>query len=213
MPKLKLIPIGARFGRLVVIGDPIRNQHRIVQYPCQCDCGQQSIPNGTQLTNGGATSCGCKRKETMSRIMTTHGESKTKLYTRWVAMKARCENPNNISYRYYGGKGIKVCKAFQRYESFKAWAIKAGYRNGLTIERRKSNGNYTPKNCCWADWKTQNRNSGKAHKLNFRGRTLCLTEWAEITGIKAKTIGRRLGFGWPVWRVLTEKVKLGRHYS
>lgn len=50
------IPIGKRFGRLVVL--EFRNRMEIV---CKCDCGNQKITNKAYLIHGNVRSCGCAR--------------------------------------------------------------------------------------------------------------------------------------------------------
>lgn len=203
MPAFKKIPIGKRFGRLVVSGGVIW-RGSISLYPCNCDCGGQTVSVGSQLRNGTAQSCGCARKESLIKLSTTHGGSKSALYKVWSGMKARCSNPNHISYRYYGAKGIAVSASFQQFSAFKAWSIRSGYKQGLTLDRKDGNGGYSPKNCRWVNRKVQNRNSNSAHLLNFRGRVRCLEEWSESTGIMASTIRARLKNGWPVWKALSQ---------
>ena len=48
----------------------------------------------------------------------THGMTKTKIYRKWAAMKHRCNNPANEFYSIYGGRGIKVCDKWQKFEGF-----------------------------------------------------------------------------------------------
>lgn len=77
-----------------------------------------------------------------------HDLSSHPLYSRWERMKDRCYNENNIQFRYYGGKGIRVCEEWRNsFLNFYNWAIKNGFREDLEIDRRDGNKNYEPSNC------------------------------------------------------------------
>jgi hypothetical protein len=73
-------------------------------------------------------------------------------------MLARCRNPNTKAFKNYGGRGIKVCKAWHKYEAFRDWALASGYQDNLTIDRIDNDKGYTPSNCQWI---TKSENSAK----------------------------------------------------
>ena len=78
----------------------------------------------------------------------THGGKGTRLYRIWKGIKTRCLNPNFPNYKYYGGRGIRVCNSWRRsFVAFRDWAMQNGYSEGLEIDRRNNDGDYAPRNC------------------------------------------------------------------
>lgn len=98
-----------------------------------------------------------------------HGLSATPEYKTWASMKQRCQNPNHRSYFRYGGRGIKVCDAWNK--SFSAFYKDMGPRpEGMTLDRIDPDGNYEPGNVRWADYVLQARNARqKASLTGVRG--------------------------------------------
>lgn len=75
----------------------------------------------------------------------------------WRTMIARCTNPNNKQYHYYGGRGITVCKRWLKYEHFIA-DMGARPSNDHSLERKNTDAGYKPSNCCWATRSEQQKN-------------------------------------------------------
>jgi hypothetical protein len=84
------------------------------------------------------------------------------LFRTWYGMMSRCYNPKATGYRYWGGRGIKVC---ERWHDMNLFSLDVGIKPaGTTLDRIDNNGNYEPGNWRWADWKTQIRNRRKIQK-------------------------------------------------
>jgi hypothetical protein len=164
--------VGKRFGRLVVIGKTNKRSWGKVVWHCHCDCGKDKDIQTRSLTSGNTKSCGCFRREVNKKAMIgnnhglKHGDTcaglKSSLYTVLTNMKTRCSNSNSADFKYYGGKGVSVCKEWRDdYSVFRKWALSHGYKSGLVIDRINNNGNYDPGNCQWI---TGSENSKKARR-------------------------------------------------
>jgi hypothetical protein len=118
-------------------------------------------------------------------------KERTKLYNSWKGMKERCHNPKHKDYHSYGGKGIKVCALFQRYDSFEEWAKNNGYRNGLTIDRINNDADYCPENCRWSTHAEQSLNTSKNLIVNINGEEKPLILWVQNTNLNYGTVRSR----------------------
>jgi hypothetical protein len=197
---------GETFGLLTAVAYAGHNAAHRALWECVCECGAKVTVRWDHLRDGGTRSCGCLVKRRMSLLNRTHGQSKTPLYRVWAGMIARCENQNSPHFPDYGGRGITVCAEWRN--SFEAFErdMATGYRAGLSIDRVNNSLGYFASNCRWATDTQQNRNRRFNRLITFEGETHCLTEWAELVGIKPTTLSQRLNRGWPVERALTQGV-------
>ena len=67
----------------------------------------------------------------------------------WHAMKGRCLNPNNLSYKDFGGRGIRVCDEWR--DSFDTFLKDVGPKPSPrhSLGRIDKDGDYTPSNARW----------------------------------------------------------------
>jgi len=91
--------------------------------------------------------------------MYIHGQSRNKssTYRSWLMMKNRCLNPKTGDYKYYGKRGIKVCKRWHNYLNFREDMGEKPNPN-FTIGRIDPKQGYSKKNCQWETRKQQSRN-------------------------------------------------------
>lgn len=209
MGKLKDLT-GQRFGRLVVI-ERAENYvqpsgQKKTQWRCKCDCGNEIITVGYNLTRGLCTSCGCVRIERLVQMNKTHGKSNHILFSKWEHMKDRCYNPKDKRYKNYGGRGIKICNEWlNSFESFYEWSLENGYKDGLTIDRIDVNGNYEPNNCRWTTWDVQCNNRTNNVYIEYNGEINTLKQWCDILNIDYKKAHNRIHkLKWDVKRAFEE---------
>ena len=147
---------GKQFHYLTV--DSFRPDSRDKSYwLCECHCGNSCVVQGHKLTSGHTKSCGCYHIERIKGANTVHGYFGTPTYNSWAAMIRRCTDPNNNRYKYYGGRGISVCREW--LDSFQSFLEDMGERpSDRTLDRVDPDGDYKPSNCRWATAVEQRNN-------------------------------------------------------
>jgi len=185
---------GERYNRLVVIGvSDERDGQNIRKWLCRCDCGNLVSVSRNALIKGNNKSCGCLGREYQEKRKICFDADDKRLYHIWRFMKERCYDSKSKTYARYGGRGIKICDEWKTsFETFKTWAKSNGYSEKLTLDRIDFNGDYTPNNCRWADYFTQENNRSSNVRITINGETHTITEWGRIKGISGQTIWARL---------------------
>jgi hypothetical protein len=116
-----------------------------------CECGNIVETKISQVYREHTKSCGCYVKELIGKRSTTHGKSKTVLYSRWCGILNRCYRVSEHQYPAYGGRGIRTCDEWKNdFDNFYNWAINNGFSPELSIDKLDDNWHYCPENCRWA---------------------------------------------------------------
>ncbi len=119
----------------------------------------------------------------------------------WHGIKSRCNDPRNIGYHRYGGRGISLCKRWNKFANFlKDLGV---CPPGKQIDRIDNSSNYTPRNCRWVTAKENSRNKSSNRFLTHNNKTKTLSAWAEVTGINLTTIFYRFKAGHSPDRILS----------
>lgn len=186
---------GMKYGRLFVkerVPNTYgKNGKAVVQWLCQCDCGNQTIVYSSDLKSGKTLSCGCQRVDNNKSRTTIRYEENKHLYYVYQAMKDRCNKPSNKNYISYGGRGIKVCEKWNDshgFADFYEWSIKNGYKEGLTIDRIDNDRDYEPSNCRWVTRLVQANNTRRNVYAEYKGETKTLSSWGKELGINIKLL-------------------------
>lgn len=202
--------IGNHYGNWTVIGEPGTRMYRSdVGALCRCKCGTERLVALRLLKKGETKSCGCIAIINAAKKNTTHGQHKHRIYGIWRSMKERCHNPNHDAYNRYGGRGITVCLRWQKFENFLSDNASL-FREGLSLDRKNNNGNYSPRNCEWVTKTAQSNNRHNNLFFSFSGSRLTCAQWARKLGVKEITLRKRYQAGWSVQNILTKPVRQRR---
>lgn len=127
-------------------------------------------------------------------------------YWVWANMIQRCNNPNHVSWKWYGAKGIKVCERWKDFALF--WEdMGEDWEKGLTLDRKENDKDYCPENCRWATTHEQRMNDSHGLTVTVNGETKRLTEWCRIFKIKAPTVRQRIRNRWTILDALSTPVR------
>lgn len=162
---------GETFSRLTVLGYAGRDRHGYALWLCRCECGKVFTVCSIHLRSGRTKSCGCLNREQLPIANTIHGMTGTTIFNKWKYMRRRCSSPSAHNYKWYGGRGIRVCDEWEHsFQAFYDWAMANGYDDSLSIERIDVNGNYEPSNCTWIPMRDQakNKQNSKKYKEGYK---------------------------------------------
>lgn len=178
--------VGRKYGKLTIL-EKLDARYECANkkstfWKCQCDCGKIAELPGRLMLSGNTKSCGCYHRE----FKITHGKSrgKSRAYTSWADMKARCLNPNSEVYNYYGGRGILICDEWLKFENFIS-DMGEPPTPTHTLDRKNTNGNYEPSNCRWATKEEQSNNTRRSLFVEYNNQRKTVAQWARIIKMPA----------------------------
>jgi len=114
-------------------------------------------------------------------------------------IKAKCYRENHQDFKYYGLRGITVCRAWlEDSKTFNEWAVNNGFREDLTLDRINNNKGYSPENCRWVEMSVQSRNKRNNIMLTIFSEKKCLTDWIADPrcSVTRQAIHYRIKKGW-----------------
>lgn len=191
-----------KFGRLTGIEPTEKRKDNKIVWLFRCDCGKIIEAIGKSVKDGNTKSCGCSHIK--HGHISKHKKSKT--YHTWQSMKDRCINPNNPGYKDYGGRGIKICKRWLKFENF---LKDMGERpRDKTLDRIDNDLGYYKKNCKWSTPSQQNRNMRSNDMITLNNITLCLKDWSKKLNMEYMTLWSRIyKCKWSIEKAFTVPVK------
>lgn len=204
---MSFVKVGDKFGSLLVSGLSFGERSsggKTYLASVTCDCGSTLTVEKYNLTSGNTARCSECAKASRGRKKSTHGNSMSfkdrnprgyNCYTRWQAMKRRCNNPSDKRFSDYGGRGIKVCDRWlESYENFLA-DMGLPPEISYQIDRIDNNLGYSKENCRWVTRIDNARNKRNSRLIEISGETKTMAEWSEISGVAYHTLKARLNSG------------------
>lgn len=195
--------IGQRFGRLVVKLFARRTRWpsgmTCLWWRCRCDCGKTKIARTADL-RGGDT-------QNSRKIATRHGMSDAPEYYVWSSMIQRCHTRSDRAYKWYGARGIRVCRRWRN--GFENFFADMGRRPSPKhqLERKRNDRGYSPpKNCVWAAKQQQMNNMRSNVRLRAFGKTMTIAQWTRRLGFPRTRIYLRLARGWSIKKALDPRL-------
>jgi len=122
-------------------------------------------------------------------------------------MLQRCNNPNDKAYRNYGGRGIKVCERWHKFENFLA-DMGMPPNSKLELDRIDNARGYEPGNVRWTDEVIQLRNQRKRANCSSRYRGVCWNKKLGKWQVEIKVAGQRRSLG-----LFVDEEDAGRAYD
>lgn len=210
----KLDITNEKFGRLTAI-KPVKSNSKLTYWLCACSCGNKTKVYIGRLRNSTTRSCGCLSSEVTKNRCTTHGLTSHYLYKTYLRIKSRCNNNKNKSYADYGGRGITLCKKWEKsFESFYTYVITyLGNKPAkeLSLDRINNNKGYKPGNIRWATPSMQAKNRRSSKIIAYNGIARNAVDWARAINIPPQMLYTRLKvLKWPIDRVLNTPIRKPR---
>ena len=176
---------------LQFIAEAGREKRGDLLWECRCDCGKTVVTRASRVKSGRVKSCGCLVGRRATEFHGRHLMSKHPVYKSFSAMKQRCCNPNNASFKDYGGRGIKVCERWLEPDGkgFLNFLEDMGNRpEGMSLDRIDNDGNYEPGNCRWANLKKQANNTRKNVLVQWGSKRLSVSQLSKLLEVNRETL-------------------------
>lgn len=132
----------------------------------------------------------------------TAGGKRTRAYAVWCSMHMRCRDKKD---KWYGSKGIKVCRKWHRFENF-LYDMGDPPSSVHQLDRKHNCKGYSPSNCRWATPSENALNRSTTRWIKHKGKTRSLSQWAEFLGLSVRTLKARIDYlGWDLDKALTRR--------
>ena len=164
--------------------------HYLYKGKCKI-CGYETVRPFSHFSAPSAITNNCKHLDRNGNYynFNKYNWSNERIGSIFNGIKDRCYNKNNKSYKWYGEKGVKICKEWiDNPKLFEIWALSNGYEDNLTIDRIDENKDYCPENCRWISNSDNAKYKSTTSLIEVDGETHTGKDWARILGFGVNLI-------------------------
>ena len=172
--------------------------HQLCRIRCKY-CGREFIRAYSQVKapSSYTTVCNHKRKNGEDIQYGIHWKN-SRIRSIYAGIISRCFNEEDRDYRFYGAKGVSICKDWQENPlHFEDWALANGYEDNLTIDRKDETKDYSPDNCRWITGEENARWKSTTNRIDVDGEIKTGQQWAKYLGFGPNLINSYIRkYGW-----------------
>lgn len=180
--------IGETYGIYTLIeflNEKDKYGHYLYKGKCKI-CGYETVRPFSHFSAPSAITNNCKHLDRNGNYynFNKYNWSNERIGSIFNGIKDRCYNKNNKSYKWYGEKGVKVCKEWiDNPKLFENWALSNGYKDDLTIDRIDENKDYCPENCRWVTNINNAKYKSTTSLIKVNEEVHSGRDWARILGV------------------------------
>lgn len=196
-------------GNFIKEVDPVyrgKRKDRMVELRCVV-CSKTFIVSYANSSRTRQKTCSNQCGGVITRKVAAYRADQHPLYTVWLSLRDRCNNPNNERYSRYGQRGISFSPSFTSFHGFLSYVeTLPGYPysgekkliKGISLDRINPDLGYIEGNLRWADNSTQaaNKSWKKPNSTSkYIGVVYCKTNKAWIAKLQHKGKVHSLYYG------------------
>jgi len=115
----------------------------------------------------------------------------------WRHIRQITTNPRNKDY-WWASELPMLFDGFDDFAQHMAEEIGLPTPDRPLMTRRDLDRGYEPGNMMWSSREEISSRSRSSVRFTWRGRTMCVAQWARVLGIHSDTLNGRIRKGWPV---------------
>jgi hypothetical protein len=165
----------------------------------KCTCGRSKEMRLHDVKTNRIKSCGVCTGSCDRSLKATD----SKEYRAWHSMRQRCSNIKNPKFPDYGGRGIRVCKEWGKFNQF--YLDMGDSPEGLSLDRIDNEKGYSKENCRWTDYFTQANNRRNNKIIVYKNKKWKVRDICFEYNIPTRVFLNRLSECWTVHKALTQE--------